>query len=221
MLSESVAHGRKNIRRSRACKARNEAQKNFFSGRSGFIGDGAKRFAGPFVTIAAEPDEDAARVEQLRGHTADHLFKHNQRGASNKTFYRCSVSAEMAIRSASAGTSTTLGFTNQRDGDFSETRRMKDRRGGDGREFLIGNRHLATMKKRCFSASGEGNIFFTHRRRICGFIPAPCGGRNGRCRSGGLGMGMICHSVCDRRHVLFLDPHFFLRICKKQLTALQ
>ena len=51
MLSESVAHGRKNIRRSRACKARNEAQKKIFSGRSGFIGDGAKRFAGPFVTL--------------------------------------------------------------------------------------------------------------------------------------------------------------------------
>ena len=91
------------------------------SGRSGFIGDEAKRFAGPFVTIAAEPDEDAARVEQLRGHTADHLFKHNQRGASNQTFSCGSVSAEMAIRSASAGTSTTLGFTNQRDGDFSNT----------------------------------------------------------------------------------------------------
>lgn len=27
----------------------------------------------------------------------------------------------MAIRSASTGTSTTLGFTNQRDGDFSNT----------------------------------------------------------------------------------------------------
>ena len=27
----------------------------------------------------------------------------------------------MAIRSAAAGTSTTLGFTNQRDGDFSNT----------------------------------------------------------------------------------------------------
>jgi hypothetical protein len=53
----------------------------------------------------------------------------------------------MAIRSASAGTSATLGFTNQRDGDFSETRRMQDRRGGDGREFLIANRHLATLKK--------------------------------------------------------------------------
>ena len=56
VLSESVSHGRKNIRRSRACKARNEAQKKFFSGRSGFIGDEAERFAGPFVTIAAEPD---------------------------------------------------------------------------------------------------------------------------------------------------------------------
>ena len=111
MLSESAAHGRKNIRRSRSCKERNEAQKKIFSERSGFIGDEAKRFAGPFVTIAAEPDEDAARVEQLRGHTADHLFKHNQRGASNQIFYRGSVSAEMAIRSASAGTSTTYGFS--------------------------------------------------------------------------------------------------------------
>ncbi len=117
------------------------------SGQSGFIGDGAKRFAGPFVTIAAEPDSDATRVEQLRGHTADHLFKHKRRGSADQTFSRGSVSAEMAIRSASAGTSTTLGFTNQRDGDFSETRRMKDRRGGDGWEFLIGKRHLATMGK--------------------------------------------------------------------------
>ena len=56
VLSESVAHGRKNIRRSRSCKERNEAQKKMISGRSGFIGDEAKRFAGPFVTIAAEPD---------------------------------------------------------------------------------------------------------------------------------------------------------------------
>jgi len=91
------------------------------SGRSGFIGDGAKRFEGPFVTTAAEPDEDAARVEQLRGHTADHLFKHNRRGSADQTFSRGSVSAEMAIRSASTGTSTTLGFTNQRDGGFSNT----------------------------------------------------------------------------------------------------
>jgi hypothetical protein len=43
----------------------------------------------------------------------------------------------MAIRSASAGTSATLGFTNQRDGDFSETRRMQDRRGGDGRGMIF------------------------------------------------------------------------------------
>ena len=57
------------------------------SGRSGFIGDEAKRFAGPFVTIAAEPDLDAARVEQLRGHTADHLFKHNRRGSEIQTFF--------------------------------------------------------------------------------------------------------------------------------------
>jgi hypothetical protein len=80
------------------------------SGRSGFIGDGAKRFAGPFVTIAAEPDEDAARVEQLRGHTADHLFKNNRRGSAIQTFSRGSVSAEMAIRSADACISTSLGF---------------------------------------------------------------------------------------------------------------
>jgi len=81
------------------------------SGRSGFIGDEAKRFAGPFVTIAAEPDEDEARGEQLRGHTADHLFKKNRRGSAIQTFSRGSVSAEMAIRSASAGTSTTHGFS--------------------------------------------------------------------------------------------------------------
>jgi hypothetical protein len=157
-------------------------------------------------------------VEQLRGHTADHLFKKNQRGSAVQTFSCGSVLAEMAIRSASAGTSATLGFTNQREGDFSETRRMQDRRGGDGREFLIANRHLATMRKRGFSASGEGNIFCAHRRRFSGFIPAPCGGRNGRCRSGGLGMGMIFHGVHDRRHVLFPDPHFFHDPRKNYLT---
>lgn len=132
VLSESAAHGRKNIRRSRACKARNEAQKKFFSGRSGFIGDGAKRFAGPFVTLLRSRTMRLGAVEQLRGHTAYHLFKNNRRGSANQTFSCGSVSAEMAIRSASTGTSATLGFTNQRDGDFSETRRMQDRRGGDG-----------------------------------------------------------------------------------------
>ncbi len=90
-------------------------------------------------------------MEQLRGHTAYHLFKNNRRGSAVQTFSCGSVSAEMAIRSASAGTSTTLGFTNQRDGDFSETRRMQDRRGGDGREFLIAKRHLATMRRRGIS----------------------------------------------------------------------
>ena len=159
-------------------------------------------------------------MEQLRGHTADHLFKHNRRGSADQTFSRGSVSAEMAIRSASAGTSTTLGFTNQRDGDFSETRRMKDRRGGDGREFLIGKRHLATMRKRGFSASGEGNIFCTHRRRLCGFSPALCGGRNGMWGLGRHGQGMIFHGVRGRRHVLFLDPHFFHGPRKNYLTRL-
>jgi len=154
-------------------------------------------------------------VEQLRGHTAYHLFKNNRRGSAVQTFSCGSVSAEMPIRSASAGTSATLGFTNQRDGDFSETRRMQERRGSDGREFLIAKRHLATMKKRGFSASGEGNIFFIHRRRICGFISAPCGGRNGRRGLGIHGRGMIFHGVRDWRHVLFLDPHSFLQTRKK------
>ena len=60
----------KKQRRSRACKARNEAHKKMMSGRSGFIGDGAERFAGPFVTMRRSRKQDAARVEQLRGHTA-------------------------------------------------------------------------------------------------------------------------------------------------------
>ncbi len=157
-------------------------------------------------------------MEQLRGHTANRLFKNNRLGSANQTFSCGSVSAEMAIRSASAGTSTTLVFANQRDGDFSKTRKIQDRRGGDGWELLIGKRHLATMRRRGFSASGEGNIFCTHRRRFSGFIPAPCGGRNGRCRSGGLGMGMIFHGVHDRRHVLFPDPHFFQDPRKNYLT---
>jgi hypothetical protein len=187
----------------------------FFSGRSGFIGDGAKRFAGPFVTLLRSRTMRLGAVEQLRGHTACHLFKNNRRGSAAQTFSCGSVSAEMPIRSASAGTSTTLGITNQRDGDFSETRRMQDRRGGDGQEFLIANRHLATLKKRGFSASGEGNIFFTHRRRICGFIPASCSGGNRERGKGGLGMGMIFHGVRELRHVLFLDPHSFLQTRKK------
>ena len=33
-------------------------------------GDGAKRFAGPFVTLRRSRTQVAARVEQLRGHTA-------------------------------------------------------------------------------------------------------------------------------------------------------
>ena len=154
-------------------------------------------------------------MEQLRGHTADHLFKNNQRGSAVQTFSCASVSAEMAIRSAVAGTSATLGFTNQRDGDFSETRRMQDRRGGDGREFLTSKRHLATMRRRGFSASGSGNIFFTHRRRFSDFIPAPCSGGNRARGKGGLGMGMFFHGVRDWRHVLFLDPHSFLQTRKK------
>jgi len=68
------------------------------SGRSGFIRDAAKRFAGPFVTIVAEPDEDEARVGQLRGDRVDQLFKHNRRGSEIQTFSRASVSAEMAIQ---------------------------------------------------------------------------------------------------------------------------
>ncbi len=36
-------------------------------------GDGAKRFAGPFVTLRRSRTQDAARVEQLRGHTAKNL----------------------------------------------------------------------------------------------------------------------------------------------------
>ena len=110
MLSESVAHGRKNIRRSRACKARNEAQKKFFSGRSGFIGDGAKRFAGPFVTLRRSRTQDAAGVEQLRGHWRYPRLL-GDAGFDLDAILAEDVSAEMSIRSASAGTSTTSGFT--------------------------------------------------------------------------------------------------------------
>lgn len=60
----------KKQRRSRACKARNEVQRKMMSGRSGFIADGAEGFAGPFVTLRRSRTQDAARVEQLRGHTA-------------------------------------------------------------------------------------------------------------------------------------------------------
>ncbi len=45
------AHGRKNSRRSRACKARHEANEIKNSGRSGFIGGEAERFEGPFVRL--------------------------------------------------------------------------------------------------------------------------------------------------------------------------
>ena len=79
-------------------------------------GGGAERFVVPFATIAAKPDEDAARMEQVRGHTADHLFKNNRPGSANQTFSCGSVSAEMAIRSAARGTSTNFGF---KEGDLS------------------------------------------------------------------------------------------------------
>ena len=65
------------------------------------------------MTIAAEPDEDEARVEKLRRHTADHPFKRNRRASEIQTSYRCSVLAEMTIRSAFAATSRTLRFTNR------------------------------------------------------------------------------------------------------------
>jgi hypothetical protein len=42
---------------------------------------------------------------------ADYLFKNNRRGSAIQIFSRGSVSAEMAIRSAATGISTTLGFT--------------------------------------------------------------------------------------------------------------
>jgi hypothetical protein len=81
---------------------------------------------GAIRDIAAEPDEDAARVEQLRGHAADHLFKHNWRGSPDQAFSRGSVSAEMAIRSAARGISMThefsagnLSFKNEEGWDLS------------------------------------------------------------------------------------------------------
>jgi len=95
---------------------------------------------------------------------------------------------------------------------------MQDRRGGDGREFLTSKRHLATMRKRGFSASGEGNIFCAHRRRFSDFIPVLCGGGNRARGKSGLGMGMIFHRVHDRRHVLFHNPHFFHEPRKNYLT---
>ena len=59
-------------------------------------------------------------------------FKNNRRGSADQAFYRGSVSAEMAIRWASAGTSTTHRFTNQRDGDFSNTGNAGDWRCSGG-----------------------------------------------------------------------------------------
>jgi hypothetical protein len=101
----------KNTRRSRSCKERNEAQKKFSSGRSGFIGDAAERFAGPFVTLRQSRTQNAAQVEQLRGHTAKNPTQPPRSGRDYFRVFGGSVSAEMAIRSASAGTSTTSGFT--------------------------------------------------------------------------------------------------------------
>jgi len=67
------------------------------SGRSGFIGDGAKRFAGPFVTLRRSRTQDAARVEQLRGHTAK---PHRYLFDPDESIYEFwgGVSAEMSIR---------------------------------------------------------------------------------------------------------------------------
>jgi len=95
-------------------------------------GGGAERFVAPFVTLRRSREQDAAWVEQLRGHTADHLFKNNRRGSANQTFSCGSVSAEMSIRWASAGTPTTHRFTNQRDGDFSNTGNAGDWRCSGG-----------------------------------------------------------------------------------------
>ncbi len=79
-------------------------RKQFYQSRSGAV-IGAAR------DIAEEPDEDAARVEQLRGHTAVQLFKNNPRGSANQIFSCGSVSAEMAIQSAPAGISRSHGFS--------------------------------------------------------------------------------------------------------------
>jgi hypothetical protein len=38
-------------------------------------GGGAERFVAPFVTLRRSRTQDAARVEQLRGHTVDYLLK--------------------------------------------------------------------------------------------------------------------------------------------------
>ena len=38
-------------------------------------GGGAERFVAPFVTLRRSRTQDAERVEQLRGHTADYLLK--------------------------------------------------------------------------------------------------------------------------------------------------
>jgi hypothetical protein len=74
-------------------------------------GGGAERFVAPFVTLRRSRTQDAARVEQLRGHAAVHLFKHNWRGSPDQAFSRGSVSAEMAIRSAATGISMTHEFS--------------------------------------------------------------------------------------------------------------
>ena len=73
-------------------------------------GGGAERFVAPFVTLRRSRTQDAARVEQLRGHTADYLFKNYRRGSAIQTFSRGSVSAEMAIRSAGTGNRSGQGM---------------------------------------------------------------------------------------------------------------
>jgi hypothetical protein len=76
---------------------------------------------GAIRDIAAKPD---ARCSAGGAASRTHgrlSFKNNRRGSAIQIFSRGSVSAVMAIRSASTGTSTTRRFTNQRDGDFSNT----------------------------------------------------------------------------------------------------
>ena len=70
---------------------------------------GAKRFAGPFVTLRRSRTQVAARVEQLRGHWGNPRLP-GDAGFDLDTIFAEDVSAEMSIRSASAGTSTTLRF---------------------------------------------------------------------------------------------------------------
>jgi len=67
------------------------------SGRSGFIGDGAKRFAGPFVTLRRSRTQDAARVEQLRGHWRKPRLP-GDAGFDLDAIFAEDVSAEMSIR---------------------------------------------------------------------------------------------------------------------------